>query len=145
MSFFVFNNILASVVSFFVFSGPRFSRVPGLLRFFSRSEACPRQCVHKMTTTVGYHKSSNLSSKNCKKSGPDLPNSVAPHGQTATREWVAPKCRPAPQPWPESESLPPLPYSGGCRRVASMEKRCQVPFSLTALSQRKKLRRSDMP
>ena len=64
--FFVFNDILASVVSFFVFFGPRSSRVPGLLCFSSRSEACPRQCVHKMTIPVGYHTSQSLSSEKCK-------------------------------------------------------------------------------
>ena len=67
MPFFVFNNILASFVLFFVFLGPRFSPVAGLLRFSSRREACPRQCVHKMTTIIGYHIPLNLSRENCKK------------------------------------------------------------------------------
>ena len=39
--------------------------MPGLLRFSSRSEACPRQCVHKMTTTIGYHVPLGLSSEKC--------------------------------------------------------------------------------
>jgi hypothetical protein len=63
MPLFVFNNILASFVLFFVFVGPRFSPVPGLLRFSSRSKACPRQCVHEMTTTIGYHLPLDLSSE----------------------------------------------------------------------------------
>jgi hypothetical protein len=61
--FFVFNNIVASIVLFFVFFGPRFRRAPGLLRFSSRSEARPRQCVHKMTTVIGYHVPLGLSSE----------------------------------------------------------------------------------
>jgi len=65
MPLFVFNNILASFVLFLVFFGSRFSPVPGLLRFSSGSEACPRQCVHKMTTTIGYHTSRGLSSEKC--------------------------------------------------------------------------------
>jgi len=63
MPFFVFNNILASFVLFFVFSGPGLSPVPGLLRFSSRSEAWRRQCVLKMTTTIGYHLPLDLSSE----------------------------------------------------------------------------------
>ena len=37
----VFNNILASFVLFFVFSGPRFSRVPGLLQLFLALRSLP--------------------------------------------------------------------------------------------------------
>ena len=53
--FCVVNNILASFVLFLVFFGPVFSPMPGLLRFSTRSEACPRQCVHNMTMIIGYH------------------------------------------------------------------------------------------
>jgi hypothetical protein len=55
---------LRSYYSLF-FLGPRFSPVPGLLRFSSRSEAWRRQCVHKMTTIIGYHISLDLSSEKC--------------------------------------------------------------------------------
>jgi len=67
MPFFVFNNILASLVLFFVFFGARFFRVPGLLSISSWPEACPRQSVHKMTTMIGYHRSLSLSSDKCGK------------------------------------------------------------------------------
>jgi hypothetical protein len=65
MPFFVFNNILALIVLFFVFFGPGFSPVPGLLRFSSRPAACARQCVRQMTTIIGYHVSPGLSSEKC--------------------------------------------------------------------------------
>jgi hypothetical protein len=63
---FVFKYFLASFPLFFIFCSSLHSAIPRLLRFSSRSEACPRQCVRKMTTIIGYHRPLSLSSGKCK-------------------------------------------------------------------------------
>src|SRR5271157_2168390 len=93
MPLFVFNNILASFVLFFVFLGPRFSPVPGLLRFSSRSEACPRQCVHKMTTVIGYHMPRGLSSEKCEHRGRTHPSCPTGPSHTIPRRRGMTNCR----------------------------------------------------
>ncbi len=65
-----------------------------------------RQCVHKQTIMVGYHRCKRLSSGKCKKSERTFPNSLAlPHGTTPGR-LIATKCRFVARPWPENEDLP---------------------------------------
>jgi hypothetical protein len=91
MPFFVFNNILASFVLFFVFWGPRFSPVPGLLRFSSRSEACPRQCVHKMTTIIGYNVPLGLSSEKCEIRSRTRLSCLTCHGRDADHRSDGPR------------------------------------------------------
>jgi len=66
---FVFKYFLASFPLFSIFCSSLHSPTPELLCFSSRSEACLRQCVHKMTTTIGYHRPRGLSSEKCGKTG----------------------------------------------------------------------------
>ena len=101
MPFFVFNNILASFVLFFVFFGPRCSPVPGLLRFSSWSGVCPRQCVRKMTTIIGYHVSLGLSSEKCESSSRTRLRCLTGPSHTTPRRS---KCRPPAR--PPSEMIP---------------------------------------
>jgi len=85
---FVFKYFLASFPLFFIFCSSLHSPIAGTLPL-SLAPGAPRrplrQCVHKITTIVGYHTPRGLSRKKCKKSGRTLPNTVTLLGQPATR------------------------------------------------------------
>ncbi len=66
---FVFRYFLASFPLFFICCSSLISPSAGLLRFSSQSEACPRQCVLKTTTIIGYHRPRGLSSRKCERTG----------------------------------------------------------------------------
>ena len=66
---FVFNNILASVVIFFVVLNPSFPRLASTIPLFLSHPSIPalplRQNVKKSTTKIGYHRLVGLSSEKC--------------------------------------------------------------------------------
>jgi hypothetical protein len=68
MAPFIFNNILASFVIFFIFSNPTLSSrldPSALPRAATRLIPRPRQCVQQMTMIIGYHIPLRLSSEKC--------------------------------------------------------------------------------
>ena len=71
MAFFVFNDLVGSFVSFFVFFQSPVSAssgtVPATPRAWWLAGPHLRQCVRNLTTTVGYHGPVELSSEKCGK------------------------------------------------------------------------------
>ena len=78
MPLFVFNDLVASFVSFFVYFqfrvSPSAGTIPAIPRASSVTGPCLRQCVHIMTTIIGYHVALGLSSENALEArGPAFP------------------------------------------------------------------------
>ena len=67
---FVFRYFLASFPLFFIFCSSLHSAIAGTVPLSLAPGARLRQCVHKMTTIIGYRREPGLSSKKCKKRFP---------------------------------------------------------------------------
>jgi len=69
LPFFVFKDILASLVSFVIYFdfplSPSAGTIPAIPGATSLTGGCLRQCVHIMTTAIGYHTGLGLSSEKC--------------------------------------------------------------------------------